>query len=330
MGGLLHYYVHGRGRGHATRAQAVVHALREAGFEVALFAGEDAYAALQGEPNLRAVRSLLPGEGPNKLARLVASRAADARRLIRAELPVAVVSDGDWPGILGATLGRRPSVAVGHGLVFSHCERPSAMPLGPWRREGRKARASSMGSTRQVAVNFAPLRAKRASTLLARPSLRGGLTRAPEAGEEVVCYFRDDNGLGVLRALRELGASVRVFGGRDPDLAGVSHEPLDPARFSAALGEARAVVSSAGSQLISECAALGVPQFALYDASDDEQLLNVAMLTQANLGGGCALQEFAPSRLEDFFKTPHKPAQPWDAPEVAQAVLAQLRAVLGG
>ncbi|ACY15695.1 glycosyltransferase family protein [Haliangium ochraceum] len=328
----IHYYVHGRGRGHATRAQAVIARLREAGCRVSVFAGRDAEAVLRAPgvaDEVHAVRSLLPGDGV-RAAGLVPRRVAQAVAALRRAPADVVVSDGDLPGLLAAQLCRVPAVAVGHGLVFSHCQRPAELPRQAWQREARKARLSSLGSSRQVAVNFVPLQARGATTVVARPLLRPGLgPRDQDAAREgeVLCYFRDDNGAEAVRALLAAGARVQLFGRRDPGIAGARFVPLDPERFAEALPRARAVVSSAGSQLIAECVALGVPQFALYRADDDEQALNVAMLRHAGVGDGCDFGSLTAEQIERFLRHPPAPRQraDWPAPEVASAVWEQVR-----
>ena len=78
--------------------------------------------------------------------------------------------------------------------------------------------------------------------------------------------------------------------------AGIRHEPLSRERFSYVQRIARAVVASAGSQLISECVAHGTPLLALHAPEDDEQALNVAMLRQAGIGDGFPITELDQER----------------------------------
>ena len=78
--------------------------------------------------------------------------------------------------------------------------------------------------------------------------------------------------------------------------------PLERSAFLEALGCTRAVVASAGSQLISECAASGIPLFALHAANDDEQRINVALVKAAGIGDGTSFEAFEPVRLIEFFE----------------------------
>ena len=131
---LVHYYVHGRGRGHATRSRAVITRLREAGLEVVAFAGEDAEPLLRDFVTTHPVRSLLPTAG-RQAPRLLAARVHAAISALRRDRAALVISDGDLPGTLAARVTGRPSIAVGHGLVFLCCARPPGAPARPWRRE---------------------------------------------------------------------------------------------------------------------------------------------------------------------------------------------------
>lgn len=322
--GRILYAIHGRGRGHATRSRVIIAALRDAGHEVHVLAGPDAESVLADDPFCAPAASLVPGMGVRVLSVLGRRLWGDRRRLVHLR-PDVVVSDGDMPSVWAAASRRIPSICVGHGLVFSHGQRPRGISAAPWNREARKARLASWSSTLQVAVNFLAIEPKVNTAVVARPTLRPGLVRADKLRDEVVCYFRDGNGSAVLRALVDAGAHPRLFGRRDPQIPGVRFSLQDDRAFMEALSGARAVVSSAGSQLISECVALGVPQFALYDASDDEQRLNVAMLTQARAGHGSSFRDFSVAAMRDFIGACD--AQPvgtclqdWAAPTASDAV----------
>ena len=299
---MVHLYVHGRGRGHGSRCRAVAEHLRAKSLDVRIFAGRDAIALFEpgdAEP----VDSLMPGDGiatALKLKRRLQQAVSNARN----DEAIAIVSDGDLPSATAGRLAKIPSIAVGHGLIFSHTRRPETLSAIPWRRQATKARMASAGSHLQVAVNFCPLEPKRSSTVIAKPILRERLNEALDTGrvpgDEVICYFRDANGEGVLRNLVQQGVQVRLFAKSNPKLANVEWEPLDSERFTSALLKARAVVSSAGSQLISECVALGIPQLALYDAKDDEQRLNVELLKAHNLGSGTTFSDIDTEALQSF------------------------------
>lgn len=322
---LIHLYVHGRGRGHATRCLAIAHALEADGLAFRAFVGPDGQALFSGTYPCEPIESLPPTLGAAS-SRVVA-RVRDATKAIREDRVRVVISDGDLPGLLAAKLVRRPAIAVGHGLVFAGCEVPPSLPWSPWMREGAKARISSVGARRCVAVNFVPLQTRNDRTRLARPSLDPRLHRAPNP-EQILCYFRD-GAPQVLRMLVELGHEPVVFAPADPGVPGVRFVAQDRERFVEAMAHAKVVIASAGSQLISESVGLGIPILALHARDDDEQQLNAAMVRDARLGDGCAFEALSIERLRRFVEHPPtgQLCADW-APEVATAVLDEVRAAL--
>jgi UDP-N-acetylglucosamine--N-acetylmuramyl-(pentapeptide) pyrophosphoryl-undecaprenol N-acetylglucosamine transferase len=326
---LIHYYVHGRGRGHATRSRAVITCLQQADFDVVAFAGEAAEPLLRDHVTTHPVRSLLPSAGRHAPL-ILATRVRAAISALRRDRADLVVSDGDLPGTLAARATGRPSIAVGHGLVFHCCRRPPHAPAAPWRREALKAAISTLGAQRRIAVSFVPLPVARGR--LARPCLEPPLSPATSRtpGGPLLCYFRDDPPRSLLEPLAALDYPVILFATRDPGIPGIQHEPPSRARFVQVLAAARAVVATAGSQLIGECVALGVPLLALHAEGDDEQMLNVMMLRDAGLGDGGPLSELDAARLHAFLARPPVTPLAWSAPDVATAVLEDALALLGG
>lgn len=326
---LVHYYVHGRGRGHATRSRAVISRLQEAGFDVVAFAGEAAEPLLREHVPTHAVRSLLPTTGRGAPL-LVAARVRAAVAALRRDHAELVVSDGDLPATLAARVAGRPSIAVGHGLVFLCCARPPGAPAAPWRREAWKAAVSTLGAQRRIAVGFVPLPVRRGR--LARPSLEASLAAARQRTPDgpLLCYFRDGAPRALLERLAALERPVILFAPHDPGMPGIRHEPPSRARFVEVLGTARAVVATAGSQLIGECVGLGIPLLALHAPGDDEQQLNVAMLREAGLGDGGPLPALDDARLHAFLERPPASPPAWAAPDVATAVLEDALALLRG
>lgn len=295
----VHYYVHGRGRGHAARALELLPALESAGYQIRLFAGRDARFLLRTHCRLFPIHSLLPGEPWLTLPKLVQRTLwASVRGARRA--PSAVISDGDLPSVVASAAVGVPTLALGHGLFFSHARPPCDVDKAAWAREARKAERASFGSTRQIVLGFGPAELRLPSARLARPKLPARTPRRERKGG-IVCYFRDESGSAVLRALRAIGVTPVLFSRDDPGIPGVRHRPLERASFLDALADADAVISSGGYQLLTECLTLGVPHFALFARADDEQRLNVAVLRTAGLADGGAFEETGPYELLRFF-----------------------------
>ncbi len=329
----VHYYVHGRGRGHAARALTTVPRLLEAGFQVRLFAGRGVHDWLKRELPCQPIYSLLPNEpyltGPKLVQR---SLWAFSRSLRRS--PLAVISDGDLPSSMAAACAGVPVISIGHGLLFSCADAPNRVDRAAWSREAAKASRASVGSRRQLVVGFAPATLRRPSARLVRPPLSPPLPQRPRSGG-VLCYFRDENALPVLSELRALGMTPTLFGNRDPGLPGVRFEALDRQRFLTALSEADAVVSSSGCQLIAECLSLDVPHLALYRSGDDEQRLNAELLVAQGLLMAAPLERLRRGDLLAFVgsldeqRQTRRERRPLDAlPELEQVLVEELAGLL--
>ncbi len=249
------------------------------------FLGSDAAAETLGLSECERVRAVLPGLSPIDLVPLVWQRVRTAYRALQSEHAQVLISDGDAPSCLAARLARVPDIAVGHGLVFSHCRRPRGLPAWPWRREAAKSLVASFGSRFQVAVSLVALEPRRRTAIVAAPPLPGDLGSRTGENDGVLCYFRGSDGDQVLQWLVQMGERPIVFAPHAPAVAGIDWRPLDRLSFMTALRRARYVVSSAGSNLIAECGALGVPQLALYPRDHDEQRLNIAMLKDFHVSG---------------------------------------------
>ena len=293
-------FVHGRGRGHGSRSRVLYDLLLNDGYEVRVFAGPGALGAFSDIAVVQEISSLLPSSGLDA-PRLIVERLSHAAAQHQIQPASCVVSDGDLPGILHARRHNLPSIAVGHGLVFSHARPPEGVSRVLWEREGLKSRLSSIGSTYQLAVNFVELTPRSRNCQVVRPRFDDAITRLPDQdSHEVVCYFRDDNGDSIVRALVDMGFSPVVFAHRSTAIDGVAYREPGREAFREALARAYAVVSSAGSQLISECLAAGIPHYVFYKRDDPEQRLNAEMLHAAGKGEGQSFEQWSREALERY------------------------------
>jgi len=306
-------YVHGRGRGHATRCAAIATRLAGDGHELRAFAGADALAILRNVLPTHGVDSLPARARAGTLVRLVRRVGQACVEIVRRR-PDVIVSDGDLPALLAARVCGVPGVAVGHGLVFAGCERPRTLPRLAWWREAVKARVSSSGARRRVAVGFVPLRVRTRDLVLARATVPACLRGEPR---EVVVYFRDGIDPTTLAAIRRAAPHARVFA----EDGGKGTAAIDRSAFVAALARARAVIASAGSQLIAECVAWGIPLLAVYAADDDEQRLNAQMLASAGLGVALDRSRLDAATVRDFLARASAAGAPrWRTVDAAEAV----------
>ncbi|MEO0652996.1 MAG: glycosyltransferase family protein, partial [Planctomycetota bacterium] len=111
------------------------------------------------------------------------------------------------------------------------------------------------------------------------------LAATPQRGDHLVAYCRRKMPANVLEALAASPCEVRVYGlGEQPDRGPLRFRPISEDGFIADLASARAVVGTAGNQLLGEVLYLGKPVLALPEAGQTEQLINCHFL--ARMGGG--------------------------------------------
>jgi uncharacterized protein (TIGR00661 family) len=298
------YGVFGYGRGHATRALAVLPELT-ARHDVMLFAGGDAYQALSPyypvhriptlhfvyqkngrrnqfgtiAGNLQAIGGLLlSGDG----FRSVVSALRDFG-------PDVSVCDADpWTHRASAHLGV-PRISFDHFGIMAYC-RPELSP--------RDARAAArdvwiyrtlMGRPARIIVSSfyeSPPLSRKVRCI--GPLLRKEVREAQATpGEHLLVYL--NNGSRQLtprleEALHQSGLPMAVYGtqrvGRDGNLV---FERPDDQRFIEYLASCRAVISTAGNQLVGEAMFLGKPLLVRPEDSV-EQRMNAAAVARLGIG----------------------------------------------
>jgi UDP-N-acetylglucosamine--N-acetylmuramyl-(pentapeptide) pyrophosphoryl-undecaprenol N-acetylglucosamine transferase len=283
------YFVHGRGRGHASRTAPILAGLRDDGHDLTLFAGGDALELLGAWPELVEVPAVLPGaRGTLRAPRRLGHDVAALRRL----RPDLLVSDGDPTSLIAARMMGLRTVSIGHSLIFRCAALPPELPREALAAQRRGVALPYHLGTRLIASHFLPAVSCEPRARIARPLLRESLAH-PDAprGAHFVAYFRDRNGAAWLRALVAAGAEVRCFGHGDLDVPGVRSEPFSDAAFDEALRTAQGIVASSGSNLCAEAVALQRPMLAVYRTGDHEQELNALMMQAAGTAFAHALEE---------------------------------------
>lgn len=288
--------VHGRGRGHASRALACARALTDAGHALHLFGGGDSEHVLKHMSGYTSIPTVRPGlAAPGGWLRRLSG---DAQRFAAAA-PECVVSDGDQPSLVLARRRGVASVAIDHGLALTH----SRLPIRPpalLRLYERLNNAPLVLADRLVAVHFLPFEVTDARVAVARPDLRDDL-RGPVARDGfLLAYFRDDNGRDALALALAAGAEVVCFGERDPGLPGLRFHRPDRAAFAEHLRRCDGVIASAGSNVLAECVMLKKPLLALYRRGDAEQALNAQLAEHAGVALGRSFEALAAGDLADF------------------------------
>jgi uncharacterized protein (TIGR00661 family) len=314
------YGVMGYGRGHAMRTSAVLPALM-AEHEVTVFAGGDAYDVLA--PRFPTVRIPTIGyvyneRGGHSLPRTVSRNLApmadlllrgpgleQVEREFRDRGIQLVISDSEaWSHRAAARL-RLPRISFDHVGIIAWCE--PHFPPDLWVLGMRDAYAyrALMGEPDRILISsFYPAAPRKPNTRLVGPLLRDEVLRAkPRAGDYLLAYFNKGEHQflpHIDRALRLLDVPVVVYGTpyrgtvdnldfRAPSVEWFTHD----------LANCRAVLSTAGNQLIGEAIHFGKPILALPEQAF-EQRLNAYIIERMGVGMRADLGRLTPSDVDRF------------------------------
>lgn len=297
-------FVHGRGRGHATRSEELQDYLHSKGMEAHLLAGGRAFEVLAGRPLLHQSDVLLPGV--SNLANLPSFVARARDKLQELEVS-AVVSDGSAAGVLAARQLRLPVIAVGHDVVFQ---------LRPPRQHSRwslwKQRTNAWHlhfADAWVGAHFLDepsspphTPSDRRWVEIGRPLLSGLDPALCSDNGQLAVYLRDRAMLPALAPLSQVHLPQVFFGPKEWTPPWMEAGGSDRSVFLRFLHEARAVVGSAGSNLISECIALCKPMLLLHQSSEAEQSLNAAWVAARGLGMAVRLERFGPRDCDEWLE----------------------------
>ena len=314
------YTVMGYGRGHAMRSAAVLPAL-ERQHTVRVFAGRDAHEMLRGAHDSVEIPVIGYRYGANgricarrtlwrnapRVADLLA--AGPRTRTVWQQMadfePDLVISDSETYGHRFARHHGIPRIGFDHVgiMAYCHCDfAPGDAIAG--RRDGLGYRAFMGDPDRVIVSSFYPAPPRRANVQVVGPILRAPVrTARPEAGDALVVYLNKgahQYTAALDTALRACGEPVIVYGtahrGRSANL---HFKAPSQQGFIDDLAAARAVVSTAGNQLLSEAIHLGKPVLALPEDAV-EQRLNARALVTMGVGESASLHRLPLNRLGGF------------------------------
>jgi len=313
------YGVHGYSRGHATRALPVLEALSQR-HELLLFAGGDAHEMLEERFEVQPIPCLgfvyqrgrrsnlrtLAANWPKMLE--LAARGASVQAVVsRLEgfRPDALISDAEpWTHLAGAMLGV-PRIGFDHFGILVHCK--VRLPWLDWCKSlfDRVTYRWLMRSPQRVLVSsFFDAPPAQSDVRVVGPILRERLlATTPSSGEHVLAYFNQGSvqlSDVVLDALSEAGPEIRLYGTRHVGARGkLRFRPpgLDP--FLEDLAACRAVISTAGNQLVGEAMALGKPMLVLPEATV-EQRLNAREIVRLGIGEQLSLSALTADAVAGF------------------------------
>jgi len=298
------YGVHGYGRGHAARAQAVLPELTRR-YDTLVLAGDDAYDQLRGQYPVVRIPTLryYAGRRGRRSALLTIQRnlpgvcdlllGGPTFQMVLGEMrrfgPDVVISDSEaWTHRAARALGIGRVSFDHYGiLVYCRLEMPRRDRIECW-LESLAYRALVCQSERAIVAAFYEGPPKRRGARVVGPILRREVRETPPSpGDYLLVYFSNAAvhfTPRVEKALRGLARPVRVYG---PDRAGIEgslhFRPAANLPFVKDLAGCRAVFSTAGNQLISEAIHFGKPLLLMPEESL-EQRLNASYVQRWGIG----------------------------------------------
>lgn len=350
----IFYALSGEGRGHATRASTLVDALAVA-HDVTLFAPGLAHGLLaeryadgraRVEP-IGGLRFCYDRSGRLSLRATAAESVSYLRRLpeltrrlvrrIRDEQPDLCITDFEPALPRAAEACGVPYISVDHQhfLVVSDFSR---FPVGLRMHAaamGRLVRCFYARQALSVVSSFAfpPARARDVAVVRAGVLLRPEVLRAqPDTGDHVCVYVRRNAAPSLLSALGGLGCPVRVYGlGAWPRRGQVEFAAVDERRFVEDLATCRALVCTAGNQLVGEALWLDKPVLAIPEPGNAEQRINARLLRDTGAGESLPSSQVDASRLRAFLDRAESLRGRLDRASVRgnEVVLAEIRSWVG-
>jgi uncharacterized protein (TIGR00661 family) len=315
------YGIHGYSRGHATRALPVLEALSRR-HELVLFAGGDAYEMLRGcfpieripclgfvyergrRSNWGTMRANLP-----KLLELLRRGPSVGAVLgkLREFRPDALISDAEpWTHLAGSIL-RVPRIGFDHFGILVHCR--VALPVADWCKglfDRCTYRWLMRDPERVLVSSFFKAPAQRRGVRVVGPILRERLASAGASnGAHLVAYFNQGSvqlSAPALDALAVAGPEIRLYGTQQHGSHGNVHfKPPGLDSFIEDLAGCRAVISTAGNQLVGEAMVLGKPLLVVPEATV-EQRLNAREIVRLGIGEQILLSQLTPGAIERFLE----------------------------
>lgn len=314
------YGVMGYGRGHATRARAVLPGLMRE-HEVTVFAGGDAYEMLSGDfPTVR-IPTLGYAYGADGAASFAVTLRRNARQTtglilggesvhqvmdeMRARRVEIVISDSEaWAHQAARRLGL-PRIGFDHVGIIAHCK-PHFPPHLAWRgaRDAWGYRRLMGRPDRVLISSFYPAQPLLPTTRVVGPILRPEvLAERPTPGDYLLVYLNRGHlqyTPRLERELLELESPVVIYGTpHSGSRQNLEFRPIDPLRFVADFAGCRAVIATAGNQLIGEALHFRKPLLALPERVF-EQELNASIVERMGIGRASSFAGVTAGEIELF------------------------------
>ncbi len=321
----IFYSVAGEGRGHATRVHAMVQMLRKE-HEIVLFASGNSYEFLEPiyqHTNIRLIR--IPGlvfqyTPDRKVDYLRTSHFTcqfimglpwllnDLARVFEGECPDLVITDFEPAVPRAAWRFNVPVVSLDHQHFLVTTDF-SDLPRYLQNHAFFMGLCVDAYYTTQVETIissfFSPplksdyLDATQIGVLLRQEFFQ---TTARD-GDYLLVYWRKLSDPQVLDALKATGHEVRIYGlGSHPDDGNLRFFPVQSQQFLTELAGCKALISTAGNQLIGEALYFRKPVFVMPEANNYEQYINAFYLHKSGVGMWSELHNINSGRIAAFLE----------------------------
>lgn len=322
----IFYSMSGEGRGHASRAAAIVDNLRHQ-HDITLFAPHQAFDFLAPRYGARSgVRvERIPGlrfhytSGRLNLTKSIgtglqfwgslSSAVEWLSSRIESQHPDVVITD--FEPLLPRAAERRgvPYISFDHQHFLTSYDL-SALPSSlRWWASAMKLAVQShyAKQTQTIVTSFfhCPLLAGHEDTISVGPIVRSAMRRATATrGDYLVSYLRKHTPERVVRELEAAPCEVRVYGlGARQPRGNLKFNPFDAHQFVEDLAGCMALVGAAGNQTLGESLHLGKPVLALPEDRHFEQRINAFYLQERGYGQAVSLSDFTGEHLRQFVRS---------------------------
>ena len=314
------YGVFGYGRGHATRAASVLPEL-SARHEVRIFAGGDAFSQLSPEYPVVRIPTLGYAYGRHGQTSAILTARMNLWHIIELIFrgpeyqavrdavadfqPDVIISDAEpWTHRVARDL-RVPRIGFDHFGVMVYCRPP--IPLKDRIRSRRDVLVYRwlMGRPERIIVSsFYHAPPRWPSVRVIGPLLRDAVLDAtPTRGEHLLVYFNKGEYQftpHVERAMQEIDLPVLIYGTERRGTFGkLDFRPPSNVPFVEHMSSCRAIISTAGNQLVGEAVHLGKPMLVMPECCV-EQRLNAAALERMGFGRQVPHSRFSSQVLREF------------------------------
>jgi len=328
--GTIFYSVSGEGRGHATRVKAIVDELYSR-HRVVIYAPDMAFDFLsqayqQTDVQVRRIpglsfhytarRHLNPAKTLWQNAVSAVGFPGVIQRLQRdidAERPDVAITDFEPLLPRAAKCCGLPFISLNHQhflLTYDLVSLPRYLRILAALMSGVVgAYYRHQAHTIVSSFYFPPLRPECHNVeqigVLLRPEI---LQAKPEQGGHIVAYLRRSVPMNVYDALAECGCETHIYGlGARPARGSLRFFEVDAYRFVEDLAASRALISTAGNQLVGEALYLRKPVLAMPERGNYEQHINAHFLEQCGGGMTCSMDTFSGLTARRFLKTFREP-----------------------